>query len=48
MNIEQQVASYYTHGKLEDKILGMLRNKNVNTAIASGVLTPVELVATAS
>ena len=25
MNIEQQVANYYTHGKLEDKILGALR-----------------------
>jgi SAM-dependent methyltransferase len=26
MNIEQQVASYYTRGKLEDQIVGMLRN----------------------
>ena len=26
MNIEQQVADYYTRGKLEDKIIGMLRS----------------------
>ena len=25
MSIEQRVANYYTHGKLEDKIVGMLR-----------------------
>jgi len=26
MNVEQQVANYYTHGKLEDKIMGVLRS----------------------
>jgi ubiquinone/menaquinone biosynthesis C-methylase UbiE len=31
MNIEQQVASYYTRGELEDKILGMLRNAGMDT-----------------
>ena len=30
MNIEQQVANYYTRGKLEDKILGMLRGAGKN------------------
>ena len=30
MNIEQKVASYYTHEKLEDKILGMLRSAGKN------------------
>src|SRR6476660_9994989 len=26
MNIEQQVADYYTHGKLEEQIMGVLRS----------------------
>jgi ubiquinone/menaquinone biosynthesis C-methylase UbiE len=30
MNLEQQVADYYTHGKLEDKILSLLRNAGKN------------------
>jgi ubiquinone/menaquinone biosynthesis C-methylase UbiE len=30
MNIEQQVASYYTREKLDDKILGMLRDAGKN------------------
>src|SRR5215472_9933174 len=30
MNIEQQVANYYTQEKLEDKILGMLRAAGKN------------------
>jgi len=30
MNIEQQVANYYAHGKLEDKILGLLRSAGKN------------------
>ena len=30
MSIEQQVANYYTHGKLEDKIIGLLRSAGKN------------------
>ena len=30
MNIEQQVASYYTSGKLQDKIVGLLRSAGKN------------------
>ena len=30
MNIEQKVATYYTHEKLEDKILGMLGSAGKN------------------
>ena len=30
MNIEQQVATHYTTGKLEDRIAGMLRNAGKN------------------
>ena len=30
MNIEKQVADYYTHGKLEDKIAGVLRSAGKN------------------
>jgi ubiquinone/menaquinone biosynthesis C-methylase UbiE len=30
MSIEQQVANYYTHGKLEDKLVGLLRSAGKN------------------
>ena len=30
MNVEQQVANYYTHEKLEEKIMGVLRSAGKN------------------
>lgn len=43
MNTEQQVASHYTHGKLEDNILGVLRSAGKNLGqLSTEDLAPID------